>query len=456
MKPMTPTQPSAQPTPLTPMTPMTPASASAFEQARACFMAGNAALQAGRLDEAEAQFTASLQALPGRPSTLVNLAAVRRRLGRPAEAVEPLQQALAAQPGDVDAWHQLGAALLELGRHEAALQALDQALGRAQDHMIATDAAQAGVHYRRGLALVGLQRRQEAAQAWEQALREDDRFIPAWVDLGTLMRDLGQYARARQCLDRAAALGADDPVLHFQMRALRDGQPPPQAPPSQYVQRLFDEYAEGFDAHLVGALGYDTPQTLAEGLSLTGVAHFATALDLGCGTGLCAPPLAPWVGQLDGVDLSARMIDRARALGRYRHLEQADAVDYLQRTERRYALVVAADVFIYVGALEGVFAGVDRVLEPGGVLCFSVERAEEPASGQDLADPGSRTGYVLRPTLRYAHTEAYLQRLAHAHGLQVCASRRHALRQDHAGAIEGLCMWMRKPSHSGVAGGDRA
>ena len=68
-----------------------------FERARACFIAGTDALQSGRLEEAESQFMASLQALPGRPSSLVNLAAVRRRLGRPGEAIGPLEQALAPE-----------------------------------------------------------------------------------------------------------------------------------------------------------------------------------------------------------------------------------------------------------------------------------------------------------------------------------------------------------------------
>lgn len=412
----------------------------AFEQARLHFLAGNAALEAGRLEQAESLFLASLQSLPGRPSTLVNLGATRRRMGRPADAIEPLRAALAAQPRDHEAWHHLGAALVDLGRHDEALQALDRA--------IAAGAVDAGVHYRRGLALVGLDRRPEAAQAWERALARNDHFVPAWIDLGTMMRDTGQLDRARECLERAIALGANDPLLRFQLSALRDAQRAPEAPPREYVQQLFDNYAEGFDDHLVGSLGYRTPQLLADGLADTGVTHFPTALDLGCGTGLCAQPLGPWVGRLDGVDLSAQMIERARALGRYTELAQGDVVEHLQRTASRYDLVVAADVFVYLGALEGVFAGAMRVLEPGGVFCFSVEAADDaPQGSTDAPSPG----YVLRPTLRYAHAEGYLLALARDHGLEVCATRRHALRQDHGATIVGLCAWMRRPADKGPA-----
>jgi predicted TPR repeat methyltransferase len=405
-----------------------------FERARAHFVAGNAAFEAGRFEEAEAEFLASLQALPGRPSTLVNLAATRLRLGRPADALAPLETALAAQPGDGEAWHHRAVALAELERHEEAVAAFDRAL--------AAGTLNAAVHYRRGLALAALERQAEAAQAWEQALGCDDQFVPAWVDLGSMMRDLGQRERALQCLERALALGADDPMLRFQVAALREAQQAPQAPPREYVQRLFDGYAEGFDAHLVDTLGYRTPQLLAEGLATTGVAHFATALDLGCGTGLLAAPLQGWVDRLDGMDLSAAMLEKARALGRYDRLEQGDIAEHLARTERRYALVMAADVFVYLGALEPVFAGVMRVLEHGGVFAFSVEAADGEGHGNGDAETGP--GYVLRSTLRYAHTERYLRTLAQAHGLQVCATRRHALRQDHGATIVGLCAWMRR------------
>ena len=414
-----------------------------FERARQCFILGNTAFEAGRLDDAERHFQASLVALPGRPSTLINLAATRLRLGRPADAIEPLRTALAAQPGDAEAWHHLGTALLETQQHAQALQALDRA--------IALGLSQPAVHYRRGLALVALERPAEATQAWEQTVSLDARFTAAWVDLGSLMRDLGRPARARECLERAIALGADDPLIRFQLAGLQETAATPEAPPRDYVEKLFDGYAEGFDNHLVEKLGYRTPQLLADGLSSTGADRFATALDLGCGTGLCALPLASWVGRLDGVDLSAAMLDKARATGRYDRLAHGDVVDHLLKTERSYALVVAADVFVYLGALEPVFQGVKRVLGPGGVFCFSVEAWDEAS---DLASNRERSsaeipGYVLRPTLRYAHSEAYVRSLARAAGFEVCATQRHALRQDHGATVEGLCAWLRLTSVPG-------
>ena len=397
-----------------------------FERARTQFVAGIEAFESGRLAEAEALFLASLEALPGRPSTLVNLAATRLNLGRPAEAVEPLRTALAAQPDDAQAWHHLGVALLELKQHAQALEALDQALARGVQQPVA--------HHRRGLALVALERPVEAAQAWEQALALDDRFVTAWVDLGSLMRDLGRPERALHCLERALALGADDPLIHFQLAGLKKTEHTPEAPPPAYVEQLFDSYADGFDEHLVKALGYCAPQVLADGLRRLTPGRFRHALDLGCGTGLCAPALAPLTERLDGVDLSAGMLEKARALGRYTRLAQADVVAHLRETPHRYDLIVAADVFIYVGALEGALTGIARALTPGGVCCFSLEACEE---SQD---------YVLRQSLRYAHSGGYVQRLAQANGLHLLALEPHPLRRDEREAVQGLYAWMRKPA----------
>ncbi|MGI9154196.1 MAG: class I SAM-dependent DNA methyltransferase, partial [Rubrivivax sp.] len=150
--------------------------------------------------------------------------------------------------------------------------------------------------------------------------------------------------------------------------------------------------------------------------------------------GLCAPALAPLTERLDGVDLSAGMLEKARALGRYTRLAQADVVAHLRETPHRYDLIVAADVFIYVGALEGALTGIARALTQGGVCCFSLEAC------------GEQDDYVLRQSLRYAHSGGYVQRLAQANGLHLLALEPHPLRRDEREAVQGLYAWMRKPA----------
>lgn len=359
-----------------------------FEQAKEFFAQGLGHYQEGRFAQAEVNFIASLALLPGRVSTLTNLGAAQLKLGKPQDALDPLEEALAQEPDNVEAWGHRATALAELGRHEEALACLERALGL------------------------------------------DGALGQAWSLRGRLLKDLGRPDEAAASFEKALAHGADQELNRYFLASL-DGRDIPAAAPRHYVEGLFDGYAEQFDKHLLQALNYRAPQVLVDQLRSMRP-RFAAALDLGCGTGLCGSLLKPLAGRLDGVDLSSNMIAMAQALGVYDELVQADLAHYLGTIDRRYDLVLAADVFIYVGALEAVFAGVARVMEAHGVFCFSVEPGD---GGQDLA---------LRASLRYAHSEPYLRRLAGQHGFEVAHTASHPIREDRGTPIPGLFVWLVK------------
>ena len=134
--------------------------------------------------------------------------------------------------------------------------------------------------------------------------------------------------------------------------------------------------------------------------------------------------------RLIGIDLAPKMIEKATARGVYDVLEAADAVDYLRRGESRYDLIVASDVLIYIGDPAPLFAAVRAAMD-GGVFCFSVEA---------LADDDS--DFRLQPSLRYAHSEAYLQRLAAAHGFIAARRTTGAVDEDQHQPIAGLFIYL--------------
>jgi predicted TPR repeat methyltransferase len=146
----------------------------------------------------------------------------------------------------------------------------------------------------------------------------------------------------------------------------------------------------------------------------------------------------PRVGTLTGVDLSARMLDKARALVVYDRLVHADIVEFLAASEERFDLVLAADVFIYVGDLARVFALLERAMARG-LFCFSVESLDGDGDGDD-----DGAGLRLLPSLRYAHSEAYLARLASEHRFEVVAMQHAPVREDQGQVIEGLYVVLRR------------
>jgi predicted TPR repeat methyltransferase len=358
-----------------------------LEQARAFFRDGVAHYEAGRLSHAEQSFAAALSLAPGRPSVLSNLGAVRLKLGRAEEALELLQQALAQEPGNMETLGHCGTALAELGRLQEALAHFDRAL--------ACDAA--------APALWGLR--------------------------GNALRELGRHEEAAASFREALARGGDPELLAYYLAGVQAGDAPAH-PPVHYVESLFDGYAAHFDEHLVQALRYDAPRVLTQRYAGQG-RRWRHALDLGCGTGLCGPFLRQLARRVTGVDLSANMLEKARALGAYDDLCQDDIAAFLRRSGDSFDLVVAADVFIYVGALEEVFGLLAGRMPAQGSFCFTVEEAQ----GSELE---------LRTSLRYAHSEAGIRRVAQAHGFQVLAIERRAVRQEQQVPIPGLFVWLEK------------
>ncbi|MES2510905.1 MAG: tetratricopeptide repeat protein [Pseudomonadota bacterium] len=426
-----------------------------FEEAKQAFLAGTGHFDAGRFPEARVSFQEALALVPGRVSTLGNLGATLIKLGEPQQALPLLEQALAADPAYLDAWLHRAIALADLGRADDALACVDSALQLQPDNVPAlyqrslllksqgryaeSLAASARLVARepdsmdgwavRAEVLHRLERLDEALLAFETLLDINPNLHRAWSQRGGILKDLGRLDEAARCFRQSLALGGDAALNGYFLASLT-GKDAPASPPPQYVASLFDEYAGQFDTHLVKVLGYQAHKVLVGHVPDVGKKRYLAALDLGCGTGLCGPLVKAFADRIDGVDLSAKMIEKAGALGVYGTLVQADLADFLNGTDQRYDLVLSADVFIYVGALEAVFAGVQRVMLPGGLFCFSVEKAPDD---QD---------YQLRPSQRYAHSLPYLKTLAARHGFTVSDVLAKAIRQEQGGAIDGLYVYL--------------
>lgn len=391
-----------------------------LEEARSLFFQGIEHFEGGRLAEARSKFEASLALAPGRPSVLGNLGITLFHLGQWRQAIAPLQQAAAADQAYAEAWACLGLARAELMEWRQAVEALEKAL--------ALSPKQAGLWLSKGQGLIQLGRVGEALQAFDSALAINPQFAAAWSERGSLLRELHRLDEAADCFEKALACGGDRELNAYYLASVKGAETPATAPRS-YVETLFDDYAADFQSHLVGQLRYQGYEVLLRPLVEAG-RRFSAALDLGCGTGLCGPLIRPLAAAVDGVDLSRAMLEEAAKLGVYRELIHADLLPFLESTGLTPDLVVAADVFIYVGDLAPVFRSVRRILAPGGSFIFT---AEVPSDGRDMQ---------LLPSLRYAHSEAYVRRLAEDCGFAVDSAFQAPIRYDQTKPIQGSYFYL--------------
>jgi predicted TPR repeat methyltransferase len=264
----------------------------------------------------------------------------------------------------------------------------------------------------------------QAAELMLDALALAPGWIAGWLLLGEMQEAAGHPDQAALAWNKVLAL---DPADRFgaSLRLTLIGRAPAAAPPSAFVETLFDQYADTFDAVLVEKLAYRVPALLSEAIHLQGGRLFGLALDLGCGTGLMGEMLRPVVARLEGYDISASMLKKAEARRLYDHLGKAD-LQAFSHAGPGADLVTAADVFMYLGALENIVARVAALLAENGLFAFSVEK---------LAAPGE---FALQPSRRYAHGETYVRRVLADNGLEVLSLEEKTIRNDRREPVTGL------------------
>lgn len=254
-----------------------------------------------------------------------------------------------------------------------------------------------------------------------------------WFRLGEMREAAGDVEAAAQAWREALRVDPSDRAGASLKLRLVGHAHAIDAAPSAFVETLFDQYADRFDVSLVGKLAYRVPELLRQALDAAGAKRFSHVVDIGCGTGLMAERLRAAASFIEGCDISAGMLRKAKEKGVYDRLQRSD-LQVMEPGERRADLVTAADVLIYVGALERVVATVAAMTLPGGLFAFSVE-------GHDGPEP-----LLLRPSRRYAHSESYVRDVLAKSGFAVVSLVSDALRTDRGEPVRGLIVVARKTS----------
>ena len=269
-----------------------------------------------------------------------------------------------------------------------------------------------------------------AADLLLQAIDLAPDFASAWFTLGGIREELGEREAAIAAFQKAQACDAGD--RHGAgLRLMRLGAAPLAGMSQAYVQTLFDQYAPRFESSLVGDLDYRGPELLFRAVLRVRSAErkpafFKRAIDLGCGTGLAASAFAREVDHFIGIDLSPRMIERARGTGLYAELEVADMLQGLIAQPAASAnLILAADAMVYVADIAPVLEEAGRVLVSGGLIAFTTETHD----GE---------GVIIGEGLRYAHAAAHVSAAVESAGLKLSLLEDRSARNEDNTPVPGL------------------
>lgn len=375
------------------------------------------------------------------PAAKALLGVLMLELNRTRDAIACLYEASADEPGNAGFATALAAAYEAAGDSDAALEVLlrniEAAPGLADPRNAAILLCVRRRDFRTAIALAEAARRAGIADACSFGL------------LGHALSSLGRHAEAVEAYVEALKLGPDDPYVRHLVSAA-GVVPRADRAPAAYLRAVFDGYADRFESHLI-SLGYRVPGLFRAVLE----AHPALAageatgpvLDLGCGTGLAAVALSGLAaGPLIGIDVSPRMLARARQKGLYAELIEADVLDALRNplpsVPHGAALILAADVLCYFGALEPMFAATLLRLAPGGWLIASTE---ELLPDHDGVIPGDNGGqWALLRQGRYAHGLGYVRDTAVAAGFSILRLERQTIRYEAGVPVAGLLIVLQR------------
>lgn len=417
--------------------------------------------RAGGLDDAEKLYERILQVAPAHADAMHFKGVLAHQRGRSDQALELIRGSIALNAAVPD-WHNnLGNVLLESGQVDAAADAYEQAVRLAP--------ARADIHNNLGVLRREQGRSEEAESAYRRAIELDPKNVEAHTNLGRLLNGLGReeesmrcfcealllkpgHAPAREALGLAYyTLGRFEEAAQVYRDWLKDepgnpaarhhlaacsGEGVPARAADDYVEKVFDGFADSFDAKLAH-LHYRAPELIAQTVAgLLGAPRGELdVLDAGCGTGLCGPLLAPYARRLEGVDLSERMLARARLRQVYDVLAKAELTAFIEgAAPASWDLVISADTLCYFGDLRAVVKATAQALRPGGWLVFTVEALDAP---QDAKEDSKEGGFHLHHHGRYSHREGYLREVLADAGMTVGAVAAAHLRIEGGKPVNG-------------------
>ena len=419
-------------------------------------------MKEGRFRDADAICHALLELEPNHPDALHYAGVLAHKRNSNDEALDLIRRSLEIVPEQADWYSNLGIVLQSVGRFEAAMEAFRRAIALNPAHqnalnnlgvlqrlhgqieeaeasyraVIALNPNHPDVYLNLAVVLDQTGRVQEALTAYCKAITLRPSHPQAHRHLAIAYAEIGETQKAIEVCEEWVRNNPNDPRARHALAAHSGRDVPPRASDA-FVEHVFDDFAESFEAKLA-RLEYKAPSLVAGAVAavIATPAKSLDILDVGCGTGLCGPLLAPYAQRLIGVDLSNGMLKLAAEKQVYDELTHAELTEYLQQHPDRFDVIVSADTLVYFGALEAVAAAASAALRPGGLLVFTVEEA---------TDPALTASHSLRPHGRYTHGADYVRQLLTDAGL-VPHIGRADLRMESGLPVPGLVVRAAKPT----------
>ena len=353
-----------------------------------------------------------------------NLANCYVQISKPHDALAHYEKVFQLNPEHVNTIHNLGILLTNLGKYKEAVIYLNKALNYTPDNL--------DLKFHLAIILDSTGKPENAKDYYKEIIQHDNKYAMAHHNLATVYLREQDIDKAKEHYKVAFLLDNENKTAEHMLNALNNNTT--NSAPSEYVKLLFNQYASNYDEHLKGQLEYKVPEKLRTLLAgnLDKLPQHCTTLDLGCGTGQCAVYFRDISNKLIGVDIADKMLAIAKENNFYDKLHNSEIVSFLSKEENKnYDLIIAADVFVYIGCLKETFKQIKSCLNKNGCFLFSVEQETDKHNKNE-------EGYSLSISGRYKHSKDYILNLAKENNLTVAQRLDTVIRTQDNKPVDGI------------------
>jgi predicted TPR repeat methyltransferase len=278
------------------------------KQQDALHLLGLIAFQEGDYEEAVELMTEALGVNQVFPAAHNNLGAVFRAMGRLEDAADSFRKAIECQEDYAEAHFNLGNVLKVLNHSDDSVASYRKAIALNPEYIEA--------YNNLGVLLNSQGQLDDSIECFRVVLGLSPDTLDTHYNLGNTLRDLGRLDEAAGSYRKVLDLDPGHLKAQYGLAALTDHST--EALPDGYVTLAFDNFASQFEHQMVVG-NCQIPQNLRllagrlmDERKILSVPPFGRVLDMGCGTGIAGEEFSDIAGQLHGVDLSEKMLERAR------------------------------------------------------------------------------------------------------------------------------------------------
>lgn len=413
----------------------------------------------GQYEEALSAIEKSLNILPT-ASSYNEKGLILESLNRLPEAQNAYETAIESDSYAADAYANLGNLYLKAGNYRRAEDSYKRAL--------ALDADFLNAHHNLAIALCKQNRKAEGLEHYRAALLINPHHISGLYNLAMILEEMGDYSEAaglyfniltlkqqpagiefriantlaalweqgkksrKEALDFAKGWVKHFPesdIAQHTLNALTHNKKD-DLMLKKYVESLFDAFADTYD-ETMEHLSATALQTAADYLNETLRDDYGDVLDLACGTGYFCTLFHKKYNTLTGVDISEKMLAKARLRNCYTQLVRQDIFDFLKADEKSYHLILGVELTPYLADLKEMMTLVMSRLRADGLFLLSIETTEK----EDI---------YLSAQGRYLYRPEYVENLLKQIGFSMIQKKDIFLRKEGQGQASGVFYVCRK------------